>query len=66
VPVNDPDEINEIFDDISYNKGGSLIRMMAHFLGIEVFNRGIELYLKRHNYGNAKQVIFFLWLSFLK
>ena len=56
VPVNHPDEINEIFDDISYKKGGSLIRMMANFLGVEVFNRGIEHYLKKHKYGNAQQV----------
>ena len=26
VPVNVPDEINEIFDTISYQKGGSVIR----------------------------------------
>ena len=56
VPVNHPAEINEIFDDISYSKGGSLVRMMANFLDVEVFNRGIEHYLRRHQYGNAKQV----------
>ncbi|KAH3881111.1 hypothetical protein DPMN_005033 [Dreissena polymorpha] len=28
VPVFNPDEINEIFDTISYSKGGSVIRMM--------------------------------------
>jgi aminopeptidase N len=39
-------EINEIFDDISYSKGGSLIRMMANFLDVDVFNRGIEHYLR--------------------
>jgi aminopeptidase N len=56
VPVNHPLEILEIFDEISYHKGGAIIRMMANFLGVDVFNRGIERYLKEHKYGNAKQV----------
>ncbi len=56
VPVNHPDEINEIFDSISYGKGASVIRMMANFLGLETFNGGITNYLNMHKYGNAKQV----------
>lgn len=56
VPVNHPDEINEIFDSISYGKGASVIRMMANFLGLETFNGGITNYLNLHKYGNAKQV----------
>jgi aminopeptidase N len=35
-----PDEINEIFDTISYQKGGSVIRMMANFLQLSTFNQG--------------------------
>jgi hypothetical protein len=31
--VNNPDEISEIFDGITYGKGGSVIRMMHYFLG---------------------------------
>jgi hypothetical protein len=61
VPVNHPSEINEIFDDISYDKGGSLIRMMANFLDVDVFNRGIEHYLRRHKFGNAKQVLLYFF-----
>jgi len=57
VPVNHPSEISEIFDEISYKKGSSLIRMMANFLGSHVFNKGIEEYLKKHNYKNTQQVI---------
>jgi aminopeptidase N len=48
--------VSEIFDQISYKKGGSIIRMMANFLGVEVFNKGIEEYLKKHKYENAQQV----------
>ena len=36
VAVSNPDEIEEIFDDISYAKGASIIRMLAHYIGEEV------------------------------
>lgn len=45
VEVGHPDEINEIFDKISYDKGASIIRMMDHFLTNEVFKQGIYNYL---------------------
>lgn len=45
VRVQNPDEINEIFDRISYGKGASIIRMMDHFLTSEVFKRGLRDYL---------------------
>jgi hypothetical protein len=32
--------------------------MMANFLDVDVFNRGIEHYLRRHKFGNAKQVLY--------
>lgn len=33
VPVGHPSEIDEIFDDISYNKGASIIRMLHKYIG---------------------------------
>ncbi|KAG9292135.1 hypothetical protein G9A89_005279 [Geosiphon pyriformis] len=53
VPVNDPSEINQIFDAISYYKGASVIRMLSSYLGEDVFLAGIRRYLKAHVYGNA-------------
>ena len=53
--VQHPDEIREIFDDISYGKGASIIRMMSNFLGQEVFLEGVTLYLNRFEYQNAVQ-----------
>ena len=41
--VNDPDEISEIFDGITYGKGGSVIRMASYFLGNDTFFRGITV-----------------------
>jgi len=56
VTVSHPDEINEIFDDISYGKGASIIRMMANFLGLDTFIKGVSDYLNLHKFKNAKQV----------
>jgi len=51
--VNRPEEINEIFDTISYAKGASVIRMLSSYLGADVLFKGLHLYLTRHMYGNA-------------
>lgn len=56
VPVHHPDEITEIFDAISYAKGASIIRMISSYVGMEVFMKGMRLYLRRHAYGNAVTV----------
>lgn len=55
IPVNNPDEISEIFDHISYAKGASIIRMMNHFLSEPVFKAGLKRYLRALRYGNAEQ-----------
>lgn len=36
VPIFHPDEIDEVFDDISYHKGAAIIRMLHNYLGDEV------------------------------
>ena len=53
VKVNKPSEIREIFDEISYNKGGSVLRMLENFLGEQNFRKGLKNYLTKHKYGNA-------------
>ena len=53
IPVNLPDEINQIFDDISYSKGASIINMLYHWIGAEGFQAGLQLYLSRHKFGSA-------------
>ncbi|KAF9559182.1 hypothetical protein EC968_006723 [Mortierella alpina] len=53
VPVNDPHEIHQIFDAISYSKGASVIRMLSNWLTVDVFLAGIRRYLKKHEYKNA-------------
>ena len=53
VKVNHPAEIREIFDSISYDKGGCVLRMLEHFVGNENFRKGLKYYLKKHMYQNA-------------
>jgi aminopeptidase N len=53
VLVRDPSEVDQIFDAISYNKGGSVLRMLEGAIGEEAFRNGIRRYLERHAYGNA-------------
>lgn len=54
VPVGHPSEVDQIFDAISYNKGGSVLRMLEHAVGAEPFRRGIAAYLKKHAYACAE------------
>lgn len=54
VPVKRADEVNEIFDAISYSKGSCVLRMISKYLGEDVFMEGIRRYLKKHAYGNTQ------------
>ncbi len=54
VDVKDPDEISQIFDEISYGKGASILRMIENYIGEENFRKGISSFLKDHEYGNAE------------
>ena len=53
VDVHSPDEINSIFDNISYAKGSSVISMLEDYAGREKFRKGLISYLKKHAYSNA-------------
>lgn len=48
-----PDEINEMFDGITYGKAGAVIGMVENFVGQETFKKGVHNYLAAHIYGNA-------------
>ena len=45
VKVNHPSEIREIFDSISYDKGGCILRMLEHFVSEKNFQKGLQKYL---------------------
>ena len=51
--VDDPAEIGQLFDAISYSKGASVIRMLEAYIGEDSFRAGINSYLQKHSHGNA-------------
>ena len=55
---NTPGEIKEMFDGITYQKGGAVLRMLESYVGPEVFRRGVNRYLKEHANGNATSADF--------
>jgi len=43
-----------MFDVLTYEKGGSVLRMLEQYLGEDRFRDGIRCYLRRHAYGNTE------------
>ncbi len=64
VHVQTADEIEEIFDVISYRKGGSVLHMLEDYVGKETFREGLHIYLEKNAYRNATK--FDLWNSIEK
>ncbi|XP_033947072.1 endoplasmic reticulum aminopeptidase 1b [Pseudochaenichthys georgianus] len=52
-PVENPTQIQEMFDDVSYDKGACILNMLRDFLTPEAFEIGIIRYLKRYSYQNT-------------
>jgi len=48
-----PAQIEEMFDGISYGKGGAVLGMVENYLGEKTFRRGVHNYLAAHLYANA-------------
>jgi aminopeptidase N/puromycin-sensitive aminopeptidase len=48
-----PEEIDQMFDRIAYDKGGAVLLMVENYLGEETFRKGVHAYLAAHEYGNA-------------
>jgi aminopeptidase N len=52
-PIATEAEANSAFDDITYKKGQSFLRMLESFLGEDVFRDGIRRYIAAHEYSNT-------------
>lgn len=52
VPVSHPNEIKDIFDHISYNKGAALLLMLHEYIGEAMFKKSITNYLNKFQYKN--------------
>jgi len=53
VQVTSPDEIEQIFDAISYGKGAHVLQMIEAYVGEQAFREGVRQYLSAHAYANA-------------
>ena len=53
VVVNSPDDIAQIFDPISYSKGGSVLRMFKHYVGEKAFEDVLSHYVNKFEYSTA-------------
>jgi puromycin-sensitive aminopeptidase len=51
--VRTPEQANEMFDGITYNKGAAVLRMFEVFMGPERFRAGVRDYLAAHKGENA-------------
>ena len=52
-PIATEAEANSAFDDITYKKGQSFLRMLESFLGQDVFRDGIRQYMATHKFSNS-------------
>uniref|UniRef100_A0A1I7VNP8 Aminopeptidase n=3 Tax=Loa loa TaxID=7209 RepID=A0A1I7VNP8_LOALO len=53
VEIDNPNEMDEIYDNITYAKSNSINRMLCNYLGEEIFQKGLRIYLTRFQYSNA-------------
>ncbi len=49
-----PAEIGELFDAIAYQKGAAVLRMVETWVGPQAFQRGVNAYIEKFKYGNAR------------
>lgn len=61
VPIGHAEEVEQVFDAISYCKGGSVVRMIQSVLGMKSFQSGLAAYMKKHAYSNTET--FDLWAA---
>jgi aminopeptidase N len=52
-PIATEAEANSAFDDITYKKGQSFLRMLESFLGEDVLRDGVRRYIAAHKYSNS-------------
>lgn len=52
--VKSPAEADGMFDILTYQKGGALLRMLEQYLGADRFRAGVSHYLRTHAYANTE------------
>lgn len=56
VPIVRAEEVEQVFDAISYCKGSTVVRMVAAILGPEKFREGLQQYMRKYQYGNTATI----------
>ncbi|HEX6286930.1 MAG TPA: M1 family metallopeptidase, partial [Acidimicrobiia bacterium] len=51
--VTAPEEVDQMFDAITYGKGSAVLHMIDEFIGVENFRKGVGNYLRKHEYANT-------------
>ncbi|WP_343729663.1 M1 family metallopeptidase [Duganella sp.] len=51
--ISNVDQASQAFDDITYQKGESVIRMLEHYVGEDAWRAGVRSYMAKHAYGNT-------------
>ncbi|MEI8190307.1 MAG: M1 family metallopeptidase [candidate division NC10 bacterium] len=49
-----PKDAEAMFDVLTYEKGGAVLRMLEQYLGPEIFRDGVRRYLAAHQFANAE------------
>ncbi|TQJ32008.1 aminopeptidase N [Microbacterium sp. SLBN-146] len=52
--INDLDDVQVNFDGITYAKGGSVLKQLAAWVGIDAFFGGVSAYFKKHEWSNTE------------
>lgn len=52
--INDLEDVQVNFDGITYAKGGSVLKQLAAWVGIEAFFSGVAAYFKKHEWSNTE------------
>ena len=52
--VRSPADCEGMFDVLTYQKGGSILRMLEQYLGAQTFREGVSHYLRLHSYKNTE------------
>ncbi|WOQ70596.1 aminopeptidase N [Microbacterium limosum] len=52
--INDLEDVQVNFDGITYAKGGSVLKQLAAWVGIEQFFAGVAAYFARHEWSNTE------------
>ncbi len=52
-PVTNENQANDAFDDITYVKGQSFLRMLENYLGENAFREGMRIYMAQHRFSST-------------